>query len=184
VALVNPAGDPRGGKGPNEPPRPGLQPTSVATLIITGVIAGVLGFLFIRTYYGSVPDLNWLPGLTLAGLAIVEFVSARNTRARIERRPGYGRINPFVAARYAVLAKASSLLGAIFAGVYGGVAVWALLDRDFLAVAARNLGPAVAGLVGALALAAAALLLERACRVPPPPEDEDEKGSGRSSTHR
>jgi hypothetical protein len=128
--------------------------------------------------------LNWLPGLTLAGLAVVEFVAARNTRARIERRPGYGRINPFLAARYAVLAKASSLLGAIFAGAYGGIALWALLDRDILSVAARNLGPAVAGLVGAIALAAAALLLERACRVPPPPDEEGDKGGGRSSTNR
>jgi uncharacterized protein DUF3180 len=181
---MNPAGDQRGGKQPNGPPRPGLQPTSIATLVTAGLIAGGLGYLFISKFFARIPDLNWLPGLTLAGLAVVEFVAARNTRARIERRPGYGRINPFLAARYAVLAKASSLLGAIFAGAYGGIALWALLDRDILSVAARNLGPAVAGLVGAIALAAAALLLERACRVPPPPDEEGDKGAGRSSTNR
>ena len=84
-------------------------------------------------------------------------------------------------ARLAVLAKASSLAGAIFAGAYGGVAAWALSERGRLTAAAQNLAPAVAGLVGALALVAAALLLERACRVPTPPDedDRDELGGAR-----
>ena len=42
-----------------------------------------------------------------------------------------------------------------------------------LTAAAQNLAPSVAGLVGALALVAAALLLERACRVPTPPDEDD-----------
>jgi hypothetical protein len=107
---------------------------------------------------------------------VVEAIAARTTRARVEQRPRAGRLNPLLVARFVVLAKASSLAGAIFAGAYGGVAVWALSERDRLTAAAQNLPPAVAGVVGALALVAAALLLERACRVPPPPEDEDQGG--------
>jgi hypothetical protein len=84
-------------------------------------------------------------------------------------------LNPLFVARLAVLAKASSLGGAIFAGAYGGVAAWALSERGRLAVADRNLAPSIAGVVGALGLVAAALLLERACRVPKEPDDEDDE---------
>lgn len=165
---------PGGDRGPG---RPGLHPTKVATLVVAGLAAGAISWTLFSNYYGVIPDLNWLPGLTLAGLAIVEFVAAHNTRQRIERRPGRGPVNPFLVARYAVLAKASSLGGAIFAGVYAGVGVWAFVEHGQIRVADRNLPPAVAGLIGALALVAAAIVLERACRVPPSKDDE-EKGGG------
>jgi hypothetical protein len=77
-----------------------------------------------------------------------------------------------------VLAKASSLVGAIFAGAYGGVAAWALSEHGNLNVAKADLPPSVAGLVGSLALVAGALLLERACRVPDPPDDDENADDG------
>jgi hypothetical protein len=49
-------------------------------------------------------------------------------------------------------------------------------------VADENLAPSIAGLVGGLALVAAALLLERACRVPDQPDDADES-SGTGTAH-
>lgn len=174
---MNPADDPSGGDRSGGPGRPGLRPTSVASLVLAALGSGVAGWLFIRNYYGEIPDLNWLPGLTLIGLAIVEYVTAHNTRAKVEQRRGYGRINPLLVARFVVLAKASSMAGAIFAGIYGGIAVWALADRDILRAASANLSPAVAGLVGALALASAGLLLERACRVPPSDDDDPPPGT-------
>jgi uncharacterized membrane protein len=167
-----------GGERPGGPYKPSLRPTNPATLVVAALGMGVLAWLCMRRFFGDIPDLNWLPGLTLAGLAVVEVVAAQTTRARVERRPGSGRINPLLVARYAVLAKASSLGGAIFAGTYAGVTLWALVERDQLAVAEKNLPPAIAGLVGGLALTAAALLLERACRVPPPPEDKDNPNGG------
>src|SRR6185369_17721617 len=94
------------------PGKPGLVPTKVATLVLAALVAGVVGWAGFSQYYGEIPDLNFLPGLTLAGLAIVEGVAAHNTRQRVERRPGRGRVNPLLVARYAVLAKASSLAGA------------------------------------------------------------------------
>ncbi|MDT5023600.1 MAG: hypothetical protein QOE61_26, partial [Micromonosporaceae bacterium] len=96
--------------------------------------------------------------------------------------PRAGAVNPLLVARYAVLAKASSLAGAIFAGAYGGVAAWALSERGQLNVADADLPPSVAGLVGALALVAAALLLERACRVPEPPDDDESTDGGAGTT--
>jgi len=163
-----------------EPSRPTLRPTNPATLVVAGLVAGAVTWLGISRYYGDVPDLTVVPGLTLAGLAVIEMATARNTRARIERRPGSGPLNPLLVARFVVLAKASSLGASIFAGAYAGVAVWALAERDRLRVAADNLAPALIGAVGALALVGAALLLERACKVPPlPPEDEDTESADR-----
>jgi hypothetical protein len=163
-----------GDRGPDGGRRPGLQPTKVTTLILYALATAAVAWVVMSRFFGSIPDLTWLAGLTLAGLAVVEALTAHNTRARIERRPRAGAVNPLLVARLAVLAKASSLAGAIFAGAYGGVAAWALSEHGRLNVAAANLPPAIGGLVGALALVAAALLLERACRVPTPPDDPDE----------
>jgi hypothetical protein len=159
-----------------------MGPTRPTNLILTAVITAAVAYLFMRRYFGSVPDLTWLAGLAMAALAVVEGVAARSTRAKIERRPGAGALNPLFVARLVVLAKASSLAGALFAGVYGGVTVWAVSERDQLQVAAHNLAPAAAGLVGALVLIAAGLALEHACRVPKPPDEEHAGGSDGRST--
>jgi hypothetical protein len=161
--------------GPN---RASLLPTKIATLVVVAIAAGVLSWAGWSKFFGEIPDLNWLPGLTLAGLGIVEFVAAHNTRQRIERRPGRGPLNPLLVARYAVLAKASSMAGAIFVGAYAGVGIWAFVNHGQLRVADQNLPPAVAGLIGALALVAGAIVLERACRVPPSKDDEDQGTGG------
>lgn len=151
-----------------------MTPTRPGNLVLAAVGAGAVAFIVIRQYFGDLPDVTWLAGLTMAGLAVVEGIAAHNTRARIERRPRAGVLNPLFVARLVVLAKASSLAGAIFAGAYGGIAAWALTERARLDVADRNLPPSLAGVVGALALVAAALVLERACRVPKQPDDEDD----------
>ncbi|HEX6873054.1 MAG TPA: DUF3180 domain-containing protein [Micromonosporaceae bacterium] len=162
-----------------------MRPTRPATLVVAALVTAALAWLGISRYYADIPNLTWLAGLTLAGLAVVEGIAAHNTRARIEHRPRAGRLNPLLVARLVVLAKASSLVGSIFAGAYGGVAAWALAERNNLNVAAANLAPSIAGLVGALGLAAAALWLERACRVPKPPDEQDhETGGGNSMTRR
>ncbi|MGE5828769.1 MAG: DUF3180 domain-containing protein [Micromonosporaceae bacterium] len=169
---------PPGGERPGGPTRPTLQPTSPATLVVAALVTAALSWLGISRNFGDLPDLNWLPGLTLAGLAVTEGIMAHTTKARIDQRPRAGRVNPLLVARYAVLAKASSLAGAIFAGAYGGVTAWALAERSRLLAAQQNLAPAVAGLIGGLGLVAAALLLERACRVPPPPPEDHDNANG------
>jgi hypothetical protein len=178
-------GAPTNGDAPHgEPPRGGLRPTNPATLVLAAVVTAALSWFFVRRYFGEIPNVTWLAGLTMAGLAVVEGIAARTTKARIERRPRAGRLNPLLVARFVVLAKASSLAGAIFAGAYGGVAAWALSERDRLTAAAQNVAPALAGVVGALALVAAALLLERACRVPEPPDDDESPGKPSGSEPR
>jgi hypothetical protein len=153
--------------------QPRLRPTDPWTLLVVGLAAVALGWVLVSRYYGSFPQIPWLPGFTVFAIAIGEAVLARTTKARIDRRPGAARVEPLAIARYAVLAKASSLAGSIFAGFYVGLLVWLLAQRGRLTAASADIAPTVAGVVAALALVAAALWLERACRVPKRPEDDE-----------
>lgn len=163
---------PGGGAGPE----PRLGPTRPATLVVAGLASAAVAWLLISRFYGDFPQLPWLPTVMLAALAVLEGYAAINTRARIERRPGQDPVNPLVVARFVVLAKASSLVGAIFAGFYAGLVVWLAIERT--RAATNDLPAGVAGLVAGLALVVAALWLERACRVPEPPEENPEPGAG------
>jgi Protein of unknown function (DUF3180) len=162
-----------GGRG--RPVRdPSIGPTRPALLIVAALAAAAAGWLLLSAFYGRMPALPWLPTLTVAALAVVEGVLAQNTRARIERRPGQPKVDPLAVARYAVLARASSLAGAIFAGFSAGLLGWLLFEPT---QAARDDVPAAAAaLAASLALVGAALWLERACRVPDQPEDDDAPG--------
>ncbi|SCL40028.1 Protein of unknown function [Micromonospora pallida] len=158
-------------RGPR-PDRDRLGPTRPATLVVAGLAAAALAWLLISVAYGAMPDLPWLPVITLAGLAVLEGYAAVNTRGRIERRPGRDPVNPLMVARFVVLAKASALAGAIFAGFYAGLSGWLFVERT--RAAAEDRPAALAGLAASLALVAAALWLERSCRVPERPDDERE----------
>jgi peptidoglycan/LPS O-acetylase OafA/YrhL len=152
---------------------PRLRPTNPATLLVVGLATAALAWILISHYYGDLPDIPWLPAFTLFALAIGEAVLARTTKARIDRRPGAAPVEPLAVARYAVLAKASSLAGAIFTGFYAGLLVYLLAQRGRLTHASADVAPTAAGVIAALALVVAGLLLERACRVPKRPEDDE-----------
>jgi hypothetical protein len=152
---------------------PRLRPTSLSTLLVVGLATMALAWELISHYYGDIPDIPWLPAFTVFAIAIGEAVLARTTKARIDRRPGAAPVEPLAVARYAVLAKASSLAGSIFAGFYLGLLIWLLAQRGRLTQANADIAPTAAGVVAALALIAAAMWLERACRVPKRPEDDE-----------
>jgi hypothetical protein len=152
-----------------------MGPTSPATLTVAGLAAAALAWVLVSGFYGEIPALPWLPPATVAALAVLEGCVAINTKARIERRPGHEPVDPLAVARYVVLAKASSLAGAIFSGFYAGILVWLLVERsrsEPLTAISEDIPKAIAGLVASLAFVAAALWLERSCRVPKRPEDE------------
>jgi hypothetical protein len=161
----------------SDAPEPRLRPTSPATLFVVALAAAALSWVLIGRYYGDVPQLTWLPALTLVLLAVIEAIAARTVKARIDRRPGTEPIDGLAVARLVVLAKASSVAGALFTGVYGGVLVWVWSESSNNPHASADVGPATEGLVAALLLVGAALWLERCCRVPEPPPDREEEPS-------
>ncbi len=155
---------------------PSIGPTRPSVLVVAGLAAAAAGWLLVSAFYGRMPALPWLPTITVAALAVVEAVLAQSTRARIERRPGHPRVDPLAVARYAVLARASSLAGAMFAGFSAGLLAWLLLEPT--RAASDDVPAAGAALVASVALIAAALWLERACRVPEQPDDDGVPGRG------
>ncbi len=166
--------EPGHGGGPG-PQRPRMGPTSLATLTVAGLAAAAVAWLLVSAYYGDLPTLPWLPTVTLAALAVFEGYVAINTKARIERRPGHEPVDPLAVARYVVLAKASSLAASIFAGFYAGILAWLLVERfrsEPISAISEDIPRAIGGVVASLALVAAALWLERSCRVPEHPEDD------------
>ncbi|MDM4721266.1 DUF3180 domain-containing protein [Micromonospora sp. WMMA1363] len=168
----------------SQTPPPGgpgrMGPTRISTLVVAGLAAAAVAWLLISfLYYDYLPDLPWLPAITLAALAVLEAYAAINTRGRIERRPGREPVNPLLVARFVVLAKASALAGAIFAGFYAGLTGWLFVERTDAAQNDRSV--AGAGLLAGLALVAAALWLERSCRVPEQEDDEDREPGDRES---
>jgi hypothetical protein len=112
------------------------------------------------------------PLVLLLGSAIL-LATALSLRSRLtavrDRRPGARPVNPLAAARAAVLAKASSPVGALVVGLYTGYGLYLLQEVE---IAARRQFAVLSGfaVLAGLALVAAALFLERVCRLPPPDE--------------
>jgi hypothetical protein len=151
------------------PQRPRMQPTRAATLVVAALAAAALAWLLVSNYYGGFPVPS-VPVIVFATLAVLEALLAHNTRARLDRRPGRPRVEPLAVARFVVLAKASSLAAALFAGFYGGLLAYLFIDSRRWG--GQQLPTAAAGFVASLALVAAALWLERSCQVPEGPDDE------------
>jgi hypothetical protein len=147
-----------------------VRPTRVRDLLVAGLLAVVAANLLVRLTYGSLPAFPLLAGATLAVLGAAEALAGRSLRARIRRRPGTEPVPPLVAARAVVVAKASSLAGAIVAGSWTGLLVHVLPRAGEVTAAADDLAAAVVGVVSALALVAGGLWLERCCRAPDDPE--------------
>lgn len=150
-----------------------MKATKVRDLALVALILAVLGWLLIRQIYGSLPALSFIAPLSLLGLGVVELVAARALHARINRAPGAGRVDPLQAARALALAKASSVAGAVFTGLWIGLLAHTVPNLGFLAAAQGDTIVGGLGVVGGVLLTVAGLVLERACRTPEDPRDRD-----------
>jgi len=149
------------------PPDPGrLRPTGpgpITTLACIGLLLGWLLHPVAESLHGTAPVITWVQPLTLLLVAAIlgwtAWVTYRSVRVRRER------LLPNQAVNRLVLARACALAGALVAGGYLGYAVsWLGIDSDL--AEQRVARSVLAGVAGVL-ICAAALLLERACRVPP-----------------
>ncbi len=160
-----------------------MKPTRWPILVLVAVVAGGAGYLIDRSFYDGSPELvaPYTP-VTLLLLAIAEAFLARSTRARLAGRPRTRPIHPITVARTAALAKASSPVGALAVGWYGALLAYVASRLD-APRPAHDARVAVAGIVTGALLVAAALVLERVCRIPKPREDERARGD-RDEDHR
>jgi Protein of unknown function (DUF3180) len=153
-----------------------VTPTRPRDLFAIALVTAVLANLLVRLGYGSLPQIPLFAGATLGVLGAAEAVGGNMLRARIRRRPGTLPVQPLVAARAVLLAKASSLAGAIMTGVWGGLLAHVLPLAGEVTAAGSDSVAGTVGILCALGLVAGALWLEHCCRTPDDPGDEPDGG--------
>ncbi len=149
----------------SEPPVRGtLRPTPPAVLAVWAIGGLVVGWLVhpLSDRWGTPPIVTWAqPGGLALVAAILGYTAWATWRTVHVRRE---RLDPSQAVNRLVLARACALVGALVGGAYLGYALsWLGSSAELAERRATGSGAAVLACVGVVV---AALLLERACRVP------------------
>ncbi len=156
--------------------------TRLRLLAGIAVVTGAVSWSLLRVWTlrsGALPQVPWSAAVVLAVFGATVLAAAAFLRPRLRRKPGYRPVDPLVAARFAVLALASSRAGAALVGLYAGYLLVVVPDletsyRRGLALAAG------ACVLGALLLTVAGLVLERVCRIPPEEGQQDGRAAAPS----
>jgi hypothetical protein len=151
----------------------GVGFTRVRDLLAVALVSVLAGFLLVRLSYGQLPTLPRLAGLPPAVLGIGEALVGLGVRSRLRNRDR-SPLPSLTAARVVMTAKASSLAGAAFAGLWIGVLLYTAPLADQIVAAGKDTTSGVFGLAGAVVMIAGALWLEHCCRTPPEPRRTDE----------
>ncbi|MFF9688902.1 DUF3180 domain-containing protein [Streptomyces sp. NPDC014623] len=139
--------------------------------------AGVLSWGGARLWdsLGTLPSVPLAAPVVLAVIAVVLLATALSIRARLraqrERRPGAKGVDPMMAARAVVFGQASALVASLVAGMYGGTGVFLLGSLDVPPRRDQAIYAGFAVLAG-IAVVAAAVFLERVCKLPEDGDDE------------
>lgn len=153
-----------------------MKRTRVNVLLALALSGGVLTYLLelLAQSVGSnvvVPPLSLT--LTVAALAVAVFFLAIPVRRSVTGKRK-APVDPFYALRVAVLAKASSLTGALLVGAAAGILIF-LLGRPIPPTFAMS-ALAISQIGAAALLVAAGLIAEFLCTLPPQdPDDPREK---------
>lgn len=154
-----------------------LKRTSALALTVTGCAGLVLGRLarpFLEQTQSIAPTVGWgaafalfLGALVLGGLAWTTYAAIHRDRRFIHSTRGV---------RLLALAKASAVVGALFAGAYAGYAL-AFVGQFETALGSQRVIRSGVAAFGGVTVMIAALLLERACQAP---GSDDENTVGRA----
>ena len=144
----------------------------VAGWIAIGLVIGLLVRPIADRLESSPPRVGWGAAITLFVVAVVVGSLAWNTWQSLHKK--HERMTSDHAAKMLALSRSCVIVGGLFAGGYGGFALAFVDDLDTPLGQERAVNGGVAALAG-LVLLVAALLLERACRLPE--DDDDETAS-------
>lgn len=150
----------------------------IRTLIGLFLVAGVLSWAGARLWdsLGELPSVPLAAPIVLAAIAAVLLATALSFRSRLraqrERRPDAKGVEPLMAARALVFGQASALVAALVTGVYSGAGIFLLTLLDIPARRDQAIYAGFAALAG-IAVIAAALYLERVCKLPEDGDDDE-----------
>lgn len=151
-----------------------MKPTRLPVLAAIAALAAAIGWaggLLIDGGGRTLPRVPPSAPTVLVLFTAILLALALTTRSRLnalkDRRPDAQGIDSLTVARYGVLARASSPVGAAVTGLYAGYALFLVGDIE---AGGRHTRVVMSGvsIVAALALVGAALFLERVCRLPNP----------------
>jgi hypothetical protein len=153
--------------------------TRPVILLLLAILGGGVGW-FVETALVAMGRAAFIPPITLAAalaLIAVIVVALAVPVHRVVRGTNKTRIDPFYATRAVLLAKASSLTGAIIGGFSFAVVAY-LLTRSVLP-AGGSLGLAISTAVASVLLLVGGLVAEKMCTLPP---RDDDPTPGRPTT--
>jgi len=157
------------------------RPTStvlVVSLIALGIIVGRLTPPIIVRLGGTPPRLGWVAPLMLLAGAVVVGIFAYNTWQTLHRK--HERMTADHGIKMLSLAKSCAVVASLVAGFYGGFALGFVDNLDSM-LGKERFVRGLAASVTSLLLLVAALLLERACRLPEDDDASEGGGKGKSS---
>lgn len=171
-----------------------MKRTSIVVLLVVALAGAAAGFLLDHALTAGgrptfTPSLG-LPVLLVllgAGAIVLAWPIRRSARGAAE---GSRRPDPFRAFRIAMLARASSILGAAVAGFAAGLGAY-LLGRP-IAPPVVSITAILVTVIAGLVLVAAALVVESFCTLPHDPgappgasgtEDDDDQHSRAAAPH-
>ncbi|MFC4243593.1 DUF3180 domain-containing protein [Gryllotalpicola reticulitermitis] len=160
-----------------------MKRTRSTTVVIVGLIGIVVGLLTNAGLAASGRALLVPPvilGVTLAVIGFVVIALAWPIR-RAVRGTATTHLDPFRAARTAVLAKACSVTGALLTGFMIGLLLF-LITRSVIAGPSSVWVTVISGIGGAILLIGG-LIAEWFCTLPPP-SDDDRRGGTEPGTSR
>lgn len=160
-----------------------MRRTSAGLLVILAAVGAAVGFL-LDQLLTAMGRATFTPSIFLPVLLVLIAAASLAVAWPVRRSMRTGiRIDPFRALRAATLARASSLLGALLAGVGAGLLGF-LLTRPIDPPVGSTVAM-IALIAGAVVLVIAALVAEQFCTLPKDPDDSEprerapEPGRGR-----
>jgi hypothetical protein len=145
--------------------------TRPSTLLLMAILGAVAGW-FLETALVVTGRAAFIPPVTLAAalalIGVIVVVLALPVY-RVVKGTAKSRVDPFYATRAVVLAKASSLTGALLGGAAVAVLVF-LLTRSVIPPVS-SLALAIATVVAGIVLLVGGLIAEKMCTLPPTDDD-------------
>jgi len=155
-----------------------VKRTGAGVLIVAGLLGVIAGFLLDQVLTSSGRP-TFTPAVTLP-ILLVLLGGAVLALAVPIRRATHGPVprpvNPFRAVRVAILAKASSIVGAVVGGLALGLLLF--VGTRPVAPSVGSMGTLIATAVCGALLVAAALVAEHLCTIRKDDDDEQPGGDG------